>query len=1342
MVHRELDAKGGKALQQVLGYLNFSSGATDLQFLANINWLFGEVASRHEDRPPWRVLGDILREELESLRTQSAAFADARQAAAVLQLLTQNVLPGYLAFHRDLLFHQTDRDLFGPFFIGRACEAVVRQGPPWDDAPRITAGSITLLNDYLGHRPVATLETQRIEPYAHEWVRPIPLFIRGAGVACGPEQQVVQLAIKLLEETDEDLLRSAYFDPQLLDELAVDPRAYDFDHPVNKRPNYHFGQWDPHQIDNQGRYRRFVVQQVTLEALMQRLTETTDLPQAELEFEAAAVLAGTILMASGISGSGPGTHDSTVTLTSLLPNIASYRDVFYERLFQRTTGEHADRLRQEAAERRQPFGGARQHLNSQLARRRASQLEHVHLAKIFARMGYPDAAATQANVVPVASARMLCSIDCRLTASHQAINQANLEHAAGLLPEIIDLLKRAIHCGAVIDPWNILGFDAHFSLFPAVENSIRDYRADELLDLMEQIFACYSRLWSEAAARDDQSLSQRIGDQFQETSNWWRQFAVHAVPSVDGVDASEVYLAARHVAGALNLWHKGGAAAGDIAFWASHAEMFDSPKAYALVIDALLLRGDFVASMALLIHWLGQAERVGLEQGDSSFHQLAEQWLAQLNAAGRDPECKALAPSDAARLQRKFFDYLEANAENYWKVPQFELGTANNRNASDQLFHAGAADEDEDDDDDDNVDLFSAAYENVVYHDSTDDGVEGPIFDPGAPTEDELERESERISDRLAFLSTLARLWKQAAVSPLNRGLSSATTDGSSMHHWVEQAADNRVQLMRLLDEVRAYQLPASFGDHESMIQYDRQRLVKESLLERIIATCVETAAAVRLLLSAASSATGAKSETECHVFKSLDEDQRHIVGVFSAVLHRDVAILHERWDDLRTSLLERPLLYVPLAKGGDPREIVGARIRQQALQDLLACLPRLGLLTETRQLIDAAREMELNHPIGPGAVTEFDELFKIGYKALVESLVNASKSWQIADNDEEDEEDEEDENDAPDSPDAALVSVLERLTESLLVSWLAHSRTLRLSVLEKVKEARAWDELVKFIERYGNELFTQKFFNLGNVRAILHQGVDAWLQQLEEDSRGGTPQHLLDDLDHALPRDRAVRHLSLVLEAIIENYGEYRDYNSTTTQSDRGELLYMLLDFLRLRSRYDRIAWNLRPVVWAHEILVRGGLADAAKMWRRSLADRIGAEADKYLKKLKDLQKKYSMRMPTVADRLGERFVRPMQIDRIRALVEPAIRGAGEAEPPPEFEILVHETNALTREPSGVGLDVPTWLIAVEEEVENARRPSHQRHEATRQVLIEPLPLDLEEASRQLDQWQQGEVD
>jgi hypothetical protein len=62
---------------------------------------------------------------------------------------------------------------------------------------------------------------------------------------------------------------------------------------------------------------------------------------------------------------------------------------------------------------------------------------------------------------------------------------------------------------------------------------------------------------------------------------------------------------------------------------------------------------------------------------------------------------------------------------------------------------------------DDDDDLFSAAYENVVYRDSTADDVdadmlEGPSI--GGDNGDELEGEQRRLFSRLAFLGTLA-LW-------------------------------------------------------------------------------------------------------------------------------------------------------------------------------------------------------------------------------------------------------------------------------------------------------------------------------------------------------------------------------------------------------------------------------------------------------------------------------------------------------------------------------------------------------------------------------------------------------
>ena len=82
------------------------------------------------------------------------------------------------------------------------------------------------------------------------------------------------------------------------------------------------------------------------------------------------------------------------------------------------------------------------------------------------------------------------------------------------------------------------------------------------------------------------------------------------------------------------------------------------------------------------------------------------------------------------------------------------------------------------------------------------------------------------------------------------------------------------------------------------------------------------------------------------------------------------------------------------LARSGRPKDIVASRGLQAVLRRLLAYLPRLGLLQETMQLITTIQEMETNHPVGPGAITEFDQMFKIGCRAIVRALVAASEGW------------------------------------------------------------------------------------------------------------------------------------------------------------------------------------------------------------------------------------------------------------------------------------------------------------------------------------------------------------
>ncbi|MDZ4658075.1 MAG: hypothetical protein SH868_10910 [Bythopirellula sp.] len=1286
-------------LEEIVGYLNFSSGVTDPKFLRNLNELFRELDAEPADS--LAKFTELVSQTTARLKAAGGPFADTTQAEAVLRILTRHFLPEYREFHGDLLFHQESRELWQPFFLGRACEAILSQGLPWEETERIVAGTLEQVNDFVGYRPVAMLESGTpSEPYPHEFVRPIPLYIRGAGVAMGRYERIITLALNILANTDEHLLARAWFDLDRLEEIALDPRAYDFDHPVNRRPNYHFGQWDPHHITNDGFYSRFVLQQVTLDALLSRCEDhlyPDEANEDECWLEAASVLAGTMLMAAGTSGDGPARHDSNVTLSTLLPHIANYRDEFYEQLLGQIEGEHGLRLLEEADRFRQPFGAARQHLNHELARRRALQMQRVHLAYLYARLGYPEAAQRQADSVRVPAARMLSEIYCRLSAGHDAIDNGEMAKVVENLQQIELLTHGAIECGALVDPWNVVGFAGNFALFPALENSVHDWRVDELIELVEQVLDLSARAWSESAAVDDAAMEKVFSTMLARLTVWWDQFATYSVEGVNRLVAKEIEVSANLVAGALNAWHKAGAASGDIAFWRMFVDQFDNSKAFELVIEALLDHDDTVASMALMMQWVSQKDRTPLEEGESSFRRLSFRWLATVeelqeeSGVNRWPEVA------------RFFDFLEANAEEFWQAPALMVDGSLGE-LFDDLDDVEYFDDDEDgelegdDEDDEEDEIFDAAYDEMVFRDSSDDGNEGELYGEGLDYEDsEWEYEVQRLEQRLDFLSTVANLWKHAVIvwgghASENIVADNAATPAELFEMWLAQANTNYGNLVELLETVHRFHFALPSGSHDSLAEYDRLRTIKESLIQEIITTCVETADAARLL--AATRGVGLAAAEP--LVEPIDLGS---VELLRKVLAGDAVGVRESWPDFLDALRPQPLLYVPHSRGGEPRQIVNTRCLQHLLNDLLGWLPQLGMIHETCQLLELAQQMESEHPVGQGAVTEFDRLFENGYQAIVRSMIASAEQWddEIAEDDSQ-------------HADHLLIDALQLLTEGQLDRWLQHSRTLRLSVVERLSEEVDWLRFVEFIKRYGADIFDHRLMSsLGNLRGILHQGVDTWLETLEEDPEAEDDMRLLSELDNGWPRDEAVESLTLALESVVENYRVYRDYNTTTTQSDHGELLYMLIDFLRLRATYDRVAWNLKPVIWAHEILIRHRRLLAAEIWCQAFAERTTDAADSHVARLERLSQQYGMRLATIADRIGERFVRPLLIDRVRALVEPALTAEGSARQE-AFDALEREIASLANEPSGAGLDLPDWLAALEDEVTSARsRYSYQ---------------------------------
>lgn len=1280
----------------VLGYLNFSSGSEDTKFLSALNALFAEVAEDTKEggvqEPAWRRLCAALRAELAYQTETSAAFARSDQARAVLEVVFEKVLPGYAAFHADLLSHQTEETLFQPLFIGRVFEAVLREGGPFEEVDRVVSGAIARLNDYIGYRPVAVLHgNQRMKPYDHERHRPIPLYIRGVGAAAGRYRALIEKAIELFDEVPPHILRSAWFDPDNLDELALDVRAYDFEHPVHRRPNYMFGHWDSDLIDNRGYYRRFVLQQVTLDAIARwyesRLADNAT--QSEALFEAAAVIVGTMLMGSGVSGDGPAAHDSETSLGGLLQEIAEYRDALYEQWLSEVPGQHGERLRREAGRLHQPFGGVRQSLNQHLAQQRTEQLQRVRIAAVYARLGHAEAATRLAHSVAVPSARFECRIMCALSGIQRNLDRDRIEEAADAIPRIREDLARGIECGAIIDPWNILGFDAHFSLFPAPENSIHDERVDDLIDMMDAIFSAMTDTEKQAVAAGRDDIRERVAAAHRELAEWWDRFATMEVSEVEGLSGMASYESAEHVSSAMREWYQAGVGAGDVAFWSRYVDSFETAEAHAVVVDALLDQNDHIASMALLMQWLSRHDEVPLVEGYNSFHKAAMRWMEEVWRTVHEPKDAAADTAEDRRKRvetawshtKKFFDYLEAGSEELWEVPTLDLAAV-------APFPSDGEPEASEEQGEESS-LFEAAYEDVVYRDSTDDGIDAEMVEGGAGLDDfELTAEADRISRRLSFLRMLAYLWRLAATASMEMP---SPPRRDVLESWARHAEENRLALLKLLATIGRYRIPAPrVPNDDTMAEYDKRQALKEQFLDRAIQACIDTSDVARVIRAAAGI-----------VEESAAEDWEKPAGcILQALFVSDAAAVRRHWRSFLSSIRKEPLLYQATSRGGNPEKVVAARTLLQTLCRFLTYLPRIGLLRETCQLLQTIQVMERDHPAGAGAITEFHEMFEIGYQAIVRCAVASFRGLP------------KDEADVD-----TLIRCLERLTEPLIYSWVTHGRNTRLSPLEAIRSENDWKRLTQFIQDYGGDLFTQAFLSFGNVRAILHQGVADYLAHLADESDEPAPR-LIEDLGNRVTMQSATKWLNIALEAVLDNYLEYVDYNSSTTQSDRGEYLYMFLDFLRVLSDYDRVAWNIQPIVLAHEVLIREGEMEAAESWRKEVGKRTADVAGNLQRRYRRLSKKYGIKLSSIEARIGERFIEPMAVERLRSLLKPAADEIEESGPGPAFERLDKEIQSWLSRSLGVGFEVPEWIQALEDEIDRI-----VSHAPMPQGRMEPYP-------------------
>ena len=858
---------------------------------------------------------------------------------------------------------------------------------------------------------------------------------------------------------------------------------------------------------------------------------------------------------------------------------------------------------------------------------------------------------------------------------------------------------RGIECGALVDPWNILGFDSNFSLFPALENSIPDHRIDLLIGVMDRMFSLFARSLCCAAAGKHSKEAKDISSEFKQLSLWWDQFAADSVGDCESVEGRAIYEDSQIAAQALAAWQKLGATSGDVRFWRPFVEQIDSAKGYVLIIDTLLDHRDFVAAMHLMMHWLSQSDQVNLHKGSDLFHLIANRWL---NDALNMLEHVENAQVNATwNMVAKFFDFLEANSGIYGQVPKWELINSTTDHGE-QPFKL---------EDDPADELYSAAYDEVVYRDSTDDGVEGEILGTGADSFG-LAEEARRLSERLGFMVTITRLWKHVAVTSVANADDSRESMQSRFASWLSQARDRQKELRKLIKAIERCDLPQPLPTSASLIEYDRNRAIHEVLIERAIDTYLADLETIQSLFAATT------QQPSCP-----DALTESVACLIRAALKSDVAAARKQVSSYIQDLPQQNFLYIPMAKGGNALTIAQTKGHQRNLKLILDVLPRMGLLHESMMLLHCCAEAERSQAGSSGCVTEFDQMFYVANQQMIAAVVASVSNTKNLKNAEKIAEGEH--------RDKLLIDYLQQLVGHTSQLWIEHSQTLRLSVLEKVYAEKKWNALVNFIQAHGEDIFTQTFLHLGNLRAILHRGVSLWLEEnaaSSEEKEWSIYSVMKTDED----KQQIVGHLQVIIEAIVENYGEYREYNGTTTQSDSGELLYAFLDMLRLRSSYDRVAWNLMPAMQVHEILLRYECEAAAEYWRSEMMQRTRETADEMIKKLRELEKRYGMKISTIANRLEEKFVRPLEVDRTKVLIEKC--ASNDTRQNEEwFSTLEEQIDELSQEPTGAGLDLPQWIATLEEQV----RDTSQNHlRRIREDITQKVPqriLGREELEEQL---------
>ena len=125
---------------------------------------------------------------------------------------------------------------------------------------------------------------------------------------------------------------------------------------------------------------------------------------------------------------------------------------------------------------------------------------------LYATLGYRSASQERAARIATPSTRIAAAIRVQITAAAFSAVRGELDSAIRDLTAAAAGIHRGIACGALADPWTMLGFQGLYPLFQSREDSLHDPRVEELARTVGDLFGGYAQVLGEAAARGRDEL--------------------------------------------------------------------------------------------------------------------------------------------------------------------------------------------------------------------------------------------------------------------------------------------------------------------------------------------------------------------------------------------------------------------------------------------------------------------------------------------------------------------------------------------------------------------------------------------------------------------------------------------------------------------------------------------------------------------------------------------------------------------------------------------------------------------------------------------------------------------